>query len=265
MELELYQIDAFARRPFEGNPAAVVVTPTPLPDSLMQRIAAENNLSETAFIQGGDGLYQIRWFTPTVEIDLCGHATLASAHVVLTYLEPSLSRVVFRSQRNGDLPVQRIGAMFALDFPVRHVTGQLDSSMFAEALGRAPTLVFNGKDVMAVYEDESVVRALTPDFSKLATLAPHGCIVTAPGSDSDFVSRAFFPSMGINEDPVTGATHTQLVPYWAKRLGKRELFARQLSSRGGELSLTLAGDRVHIAGATSLYLRGMIQVPEVGL
>jgi PhzF family phenazine biosynthesis protein len=261
MKLRLFQIDAFASRVFAGNPAAVVPLDAWLDDAVLQGIAAENNLSETAFLFGGEGNYEIRWMTPAAEVDLCGHATLASAWVVFNELEPGRSEVVFQS-KSGPLRVTARGDRLALDFPSRPPEpADAQLGPLGDALGRAPAAALAARDLMAVFEREDDVQALAPDMAKVAALDCTGVIATAPGSDCDFVSRFFAPAFGIPEDPVTGSAHCTLVPYWAKRLGKTSLTARQISLRGGELFCEDRGDRVEIAGHAVEYLEGTIKVP----
>jgi PhzF family phenazine biosynthesis protein len=261
MKLRLYQVDAFTGRVFAGNPAAVVPLDRWLPDETMQAIAAENNLSETAFFIGEKGYFHIRWMTPTDEVDLCGHATLASAWVVFNEIEKGRTEVHFRSQ-SGPLKVTAAGDTLALDFPSRPPE-PADGSItaLADALGARPHSVLASRDYLAVFGSEDEVRALEPDVAKVAALDRMAVIATAPGRDCDFVSRFFVPSMGIPEDPVTGSAHCTLVPYWAKRLGKTSLFARQVSLRGGELWCEDRGERVAIAGRCVKYLEGTIEVP----
>jgi PhzF family phenazine biosynthesis protein len=261
MKLRLYQVDAFAGRVFAGNPAAVVPLDRWLPDATMQAIAAENNLSETAFFVGEKGDFQIRWMTPTDEVDLCGHATLASAWVVFNEIENGRTEVHFRSQ-SGPLRVTADGDLLALDFPSRPpepAQGSLDA--LARALGARPREALASRDYLAVFETEKEVRALEPDVARVAALDRMAVIATAPGRDCDFVSRFFVPSLGIPEDPVTGSAHCTLVPYWSRRLGKASLFARQVSSRGGELWCEDRGERVSIAGRCVKYLEGTIELP----
>lgn len=260
MEIPLYQIDAFASRVFTGNPAAVCPLEEWLPDAVMQAVAAENNLSETAFfVREGDG-YRIRWFTPSVEVDLCGHATLASGFLIMTRLAPDRDAVAFESE-SGPLRVSRDGDLFALDFPSLPPTPCEPPPGMADALGMAPSEVVSAAGrYFAVLPDEAAVRAVAPDMPRVAEIAPQSLTVTAPGDTHDFVSRMFAPSKGIPEDPVTGATHTSLVPYWAKCLDKAELRAAQLSSRGGELVCRLRDDRVDLAGSAVLYLEGRIHI-----
>ncbi len=260
MKLPLYQIDAFASRVFAGNPAAVCPLEAWLPDATMLAIAAENNLAETAFFCREKGGYRIRWFTPKVEVELCGHATLASGFLLLSHLTPDADTVVFESQ-SGPLRVARKDRAFALDFPSRPAKPAAIGDDLARALSAPPSgFLLAGKRGFAVYDSAAQIRALTPDMAALARLAPDGIAVTAPDSEYDFVSRFFAPSKGIPEDPVTGSTHTTLIPYWAERLGKTSLRAAQLSARGGELQCRLAGDRVEIAGEAVLYLEGQIHL-----
>ena len=259
MKLPIHQIDAFAGRRFAGNPAAVCPLERWLPDELMQAIAAENNLAETAFtVKRGDD-YELRWFTPAVEVDLCGHATLAAAWVVFEALEPQRRSVTFHS-RSGPLVVRRDGACLALDFPVDEGAACDPPPGLAEALGVAPRETYRGRDLMAVLADEDAVRRVAPQMQKLATIETRGVIVTAPGRDADFVSRFFAPRVGIAEDPVTGSAHCMLVPYWARRLNQTRLHALQISARGGELWCELQGTRVILAGQAVPYLEGSIEV-----
>lgn len=260
MRIPIYQIDAFTDRPFAGNPAAVCLLDAWLEDDTMQEIGAENNLSETAFlVPEGEG-YRLRWFTPKVEVDLCGHATLASAHVVLTYLQPESDRVVFHTL-SGRLEVARDGDLLVMDFPSRPARLCDVQENLVRALGTEPDAVLLAHEYMAVYPDERTVRSVVPDMPHLAAETKEfGVIVTAPGEDCDFVSRFFAPAVGIPEDPVTGSAHCALTPYWAERLGKQKLHARQVSPRGGELWCENRGDRVAIAGRAAPYLEGTIEV-----
>lgn len=259
MKIPIHQVDAFTSRVFGGNPAAVCRLERWLPDDLLRSIAAENNLSETAYVvRNGEG-FDIRWFTPVTEVDLCGHATLATAHVLFS-LEPGRDVIAFSSQ-SGELRVRRDGGMLQLDFPVREPVPIAPVPVLAEALGEPPAeILVSSRDHLAVYGSEERVRGLAPDMAKLAALDLFGVIVTAPGTGCDFVSRFFAPAEGVPEDPVTGSAHCTLVPYWAKRLGKASLHARQISKRGGELRCTLAGDRVLISGHAVTYLEGTIEV-----
>jgi PhzF family phenazine biosynthesis protein len=259
VRIPIYQVDAFTSRVFGGNPAAVCPLEAWLPDATLQAIAAENNLSETAFFVGRGGRYEIRWFTPAQEVDLCGHATLASAHVVLSRLAPGLQEVEF-SSKSGPLRVTREGRLLALDFPTRAPARCPAPAGLAEALGRPPRETWASRDLLCLYEDEAAVRALRPDVDALGRLDAFAVIVTAPGDDVDFVSRFFAPKAGVPEDPVTGSAHCTLIPFWAERLGKRALTARQVSRRGGELRCELRGERVSIAGEAADYLEGTIDV-----
>ncbi len=269
MKIPLYQVDAFASEVFGGNPAAVCPLERWLDERLMQAIAAENNLAETAFFvrrpgggRAGDVRdYDIRWFTPAAEVDLCGHATLASAYAVLHYLEPGRASVTFHS-RSGPLVVERGGDLLAMEFPSRPPDPCAPPAGLAEALGAAPRETLTSRDLLAVFASEEEVRALRPDLERVRGLGVFGVIVSAPGSDCDFVSRFFAPLMGVPEDPVTGSAHCTLVPYWSRRLGKRTLHARQISARGGELFCEDLGERVIIAGRAAPYLQGTIEVPD---
>jgi predicted PhzF superfamily epimerase YddE/YHI9 len=261
MQLPMYQIDAFTDHLFGGNPAAVCPLDAWLPDATLQAIAAENNLSETAFLvpQGDD--YALRWFTPTVEVDLCGHATLASGHVVLNMLAPKRDSVRFHTAKAGTLTVSRHGDLLAMDFPARPATPAAPAPGLLAALGGKPLEVLRARDYLVVYETAAEIAALQPDIVALGKVDCWAAIVTAPGDDNlDFVSRFFAPAQGVPEDPVTGSAHCTLVPYWAARLGKTELEAWQLSRRGGALSCALNGDRVRIAGRAIVYLEGRIEV-----
>jgi PhzF family phenazine biosynthesis protein len=264
MKLPLYQVDAFTSRVFGGNPAAVVPLDRWLDDATLQAIAAENNLAETAFLLGGDGDYQIRWMTPTDEVDLCGHATLASAWVVFHRLEPGRDEVCFRSQ-SGPLRVLAEDERLCLDFPSRPAVGAANSvEALAAALGRRPALTLAARDYLALFDSEQEVRDLRPEMARVAALDRMGVIATARGQDCDFVSRFFAPQVGVPEDPVTGSAHCTLVPFWAARLGKARLFARQVSKRGGELWCEERGERVAIAGHAVPYLEGVIDVDLPG-
>jgi predicted PhzF superfamily epimerase YddE/YHI9 len=259
MQIPIYQVDAFSNQLFKGNPAAVCPLTEWLPDELMQNIAQENNLAETAFLVPSDGGYEIRWFTPTVEVDLCGHATLASAHVVFHELGYSGDFVHFHSPRSGLLTVTKRGSELVLDFPCDTISQIEVEPIHNTGLSNAPKAVLKGKtDYLFVYDSEADIRALQPDFEALKTHPVRGIIVTAPGEKVDFVSRFFGPVCGVNEDPVTGSAHTTLTPYWSSVLGKTTLSALQLSERSGSLTCTLKGDRVEIAGESVLYLRGEI-------
>jgi PhzF family phenazine biosynthesis protein len=257
VRIPLYQIDAFTGRLFAGNPAAVCPLKEWLEDQQLQAIAVENNLSETAFFVPCGDAYQLRWFTPAVEVDLCGHATLASAFVILNYLDPRREAVRFET-RSGELIVRRDGELLSMDFPARAPSRCEIPSDLVEALGAAPCEVWEARDYLAVYHAEEEIRALAPDLRALVAVGHFAVIVTAPGLEADFVSRFFAPAAGVPEDPVTGSAHCTLVPYWARRLGKTQLHARQVSARGGELWCEHRGDRVTIAGRAVRYLEGTI-------
>jgi PhzF family phenazine biosynthesis protein len=259
MRIPLYQLDAFSAKAFGGNPAAVCPLPSWIDDGLMQSIAAENNLAETAFFAPVADGYHIRWFTPTAEVDLCGHATLASAHVIFEHFNREAQSVTFES-KSGPLRVDRRDDSLVLVFPSLAPAPRAAIPELAAALGAAPLETLQAKSLLAVYATEHDVRALSPDFEAMRKLDAFGVIVTAPGTDVDFVSRFFAPNVGVNEDPATGSAHCTLTPYWAARLGKHSLRARQVSERGGELWCELAGDRVRIAGHVTPYLAGAIDV-----
>lgn len=259
MEISLYQIDAFTGRVFGGNSAAVCPLKAWLPDGTMQAIAAENNLSETAFFVPEGEDYDLRWFTPATEVDLCGYATLATGALVLSKLAPSRSSVRFHTA-SGILEVVKDREWFAMDFPTWEGK-PVKSAAVAEALGVAPVeLLSNQRDYLAIFEREADIRALAPNFDKLGKLDRAGMIVSAPGDEVDFVSRFFAPAMGVREDPVTGSAHCALTPYWSKRLDKVTLNARQISARGGELVCEQRGERVIIRGRAAFYLEGTIKV-----
>ncbi|MEX0759185.1 MAG: PhzF family phenazine biosynthesis protein [Tistlia sp.] len=273
MRLPLYQLDAFADRPFTGNPAAVVPLSGWLPDPTLQAIALENNLAETAFLvrrepAGADLVeYDLRWFTPAIEVDLCGHATLASAAAVQRWLAPGARTIRFHTH-SGALTVSGDSlsgeGLLTMDFPAQppRPVGTAEAAAVAAALGQEPEAVLAAGKALAVLADEAAVLAAAPDLARVAALPFDGLIVTAPGHDHDFVSRYFAPHAGIDEDPVTGSAHCVLTPYWAERLGRSRLSARQVSARGGDLRLELKGERVAIGGRVAPYLEGTIEVPE---
>lgn len=259
MILPLYQIDAFASERFRGNPAAVCPLDAWLPDELMQSIAMENNLSETAFCVRKDNGWELRWFTPTTEVDLCGHATLAAAFVLFTTGRVAGEQVLFHS-RSGPLRVAKSRTLLTLDFPAIEPLPCETPAVLADALGCQPAASFKAMDYLAVFDEERTIMEMAPDFRLLKELDLRGVIVTAAGREVDFVSRFFAPGCGIDEDPVTGSAHCMLAPYWERRLGKALLSARQLSRRGGELRCEAKGDRVHISGEAVCYLEGTITV-----
>ncbi len=261
MRTPVYHVDAFTSRRFGGNPAAVMPMKTFLPDADMLAIAAENNLSETAFLVPEGSDYRLRWFTPQVEVPLCGHATLASAAVVMERLEAGRNKVVFQSA-SGPLTVIRSGTGYLMDFPARPSQEISSPSGLAQALGAEPVQVFvNQFNYMAILDTAQMVRGLSPDMPAIARMDRPGVIVSAQGEDGyDLISRYFAPAKGIPEDPVTGAAHCMLAPYWAKRLGKTTLRAFQASRRGGEIVCRLAGNRVELQGDCVFYLEGEVEI-----
>lgn len=265
MRLPLYQVDAFASEVFRGNPAAVVPLDEWIDAATMQAIAAENNLAETAFVVHEPAGWRIRWFTPASEIDLCGHATLASAYVLFELLEVAAGSVTFDSA-SGPLTVTHVEeGRLQLDFPTRAGTPCEAPPALVDGLGARPREVLRARDLMAVFDGEDEIRALRPRMDRLRDLDEMGVIVTAPGRDVDFVSRFFAPKVGVPEDPVTGSSHCTLIPYWARRLGRSRLRARQVSPRGGDLWCALQGERVLIAGHAALYLEGAIRLQPAGV
>ncbi|WP_376696774.1 PhzF family phenazine biosynthesis protein [Wenzhouxiangella sp. EGI_FJ10305] len=259
MELRLFQVDAFAEKVFEGNPAAVVPLEEWLDDELLLAIANENNLSETAFFVAEGERYKLRWFTPQDEVDLCGHATLATAHVLFEHLGFSGEEIAFDS-RSGELRVRRIDTALEMDFPAGRRREIGIPSGIDEALGAKPRQAFEGGDCMLVFGSEAEIRSLSPNFRALARVPGRGVIVTAPGDEVDFVSRCFFPKLRVDEDPVTGSAHCQMAPYWAERLGRETLLARQVSARGGTIRCRVAGERVKLAGPAVDFLVGTIRL-----
>jgi PhzF family phenazine biosynthesis protein len=259
MKKIIYQVDAFTDEIFKGNPAAVCPLKAWLNDEVMQKIAMENNLSETAFYIKDGKDYQIRWFTPTVEVDLCGHATLASAFVLFNYDNHYGNEIRFKSLMSGDLLVAKNRDLLTLNFPADIIMPVEISKEITECFNIKPTLVFKGKtDYMLVFDSRAEIEGLVPDLSKIRNLDCRGIIVTAPGENVDFVSRFFGPQSGVDEDPVTGSAHTTLTPYWSQRLGKESLSAIQLSARKGFLKCKIKGNRVFISGNCRLYLKGEI-------
>ncbi|MEN8228406.1 MAG: PhzF family phenazine biosynthesis protein [Bacteroidota bacterium] len=261
MKLKIYQVDAFTSQVFGGNPAAVCILDEWLDDAFMQSIANENNLSETAFAVPVEQRYEIRWFTPEMEVELCGHATLATAHVLFEQLGYPTHRVEFYSIHSGRLFVEKSGDLLTLDFPADTLEEMVVPEVIVTALRKAPLKAFKGKtDFMFIYASQSDIEEMEPDFGLLAQMGGRGVIVTAMGNEVDFVSRFFAPQTGINEDPVTGSAHTTLVPYWSRVLGKKKLTASQLSTRGGDLVCENMGERVRISGHAVTYMEGEIQV-----
>lgn len=260
MFLPFFQVDAFTDRLFGGNPAGVCPLEQWLPDDTMQKIALENNLSETAFFVKEGNDYRIRWFTPKVEVNLCGHATLAAAHVLYNHLGFSEDRISFQS-RSGILNVSREGELLVLDFPANMPQRSSLPTDFVQALNITPIQCYRGKeDYLLLYKSQQEIESLIPDFRRLEKTDARAVIVTAPGDKCDFVSRFFAPRVGVDEDPVTGSAHTVLIPFWAEKLSKTEMNARQLSRRGGLIFCRLKGDRVDIGGKAVTYLKGEITI-----
>jgi PhzF family phenazine biosynthesis protein len=261
MKQKIYQVDAFAAKMFTGNPAAVCPLTSWPEDQLMQNIATENNLAETAFYVKKDNGYEIRWFTPAAEVDLCGHATLAAAYVLFHREGHAGDRIDFHSPRSGLLTVTKRDELLTLNFPADVFEPVELSEELLAGINIKPLKAFKGKtDYMLVFEQESDIRAIQPRFNEIAKLTARGMIVTAKGDSTDFVSRFFAPAVAVDEDPVTGSAHTTLIPYWAEQLGKNELTATQLSARTGQLQCRYLGDRVEIGGYAQLYMEGEIYV-----
>lgn len=257
MKLKQYQVDAFTDKVFGGNPAAVVPLSSWLDDSLLQAIAEENNLSETAFFVSSEKGYKLRWFTPVKEVNLCGHATLATAHVIFEILGHAKPVITFET-RSGELFVEKKGRLLEMNFPACPPTPCDLSEILVQGLGRRPIEVLAADDYMAIFDSEATVRAIMPDHALLGQLDLRGVIVTAPGTDVDFVSRFFGPKYGIPEDPVTGSAHCELAPYWANKLGKNTLSAKQVSKRGGHLICEVKANRVFLLGAAVTFLEAEI-------
>jgi PhzF family phenazine biosynthesis protein len=261
MKIPIYQVDAFTSEVFLGNPAAVCILESWIDDNMLQSIAAENNLSETAFLVRNDDGFDLRWFTPTTEVALCGHATLASAFVLFTCQDWAEEEIRFRTRKSGQLVVGKRNGLLEMDFPSRPVHSMNPPSGLKEALGVSPLAILgSAEDLLMVVDSERAVRELKPDFSALERLECRGTIVTSRGTQSDFVSRCFAPRFGVPEDPVTGSAHCVLVPYWSRELHKKNLHAFQVSKRGGELFCVDAGDRVKISGRAVLYLEGVVTI-----
>ena len=258
MSLPVYYVDAFTNKLFSGNPAAVVFSD--LDDSdLMQKIAAENNLSETAFIKEVDNNYLIRWFAPSCEIDLCGHATIASAFVFFNFIDKDAKSFLVNSKVHGKLEVKKENDSYILNFPADHLKTFNNLSQVEAAIGIHPVEIYEGRDdLLVILNNEEFVQNLSPDFSLIKSINKRGLIVSAQGKEYDFVSRCFYPATGVNEDPVTGSAHTSLTPYWSQKLAKTKLKAKQLSERGGLLTCELKDSRVLIGGNATLYMKGKI-------
>lgn len=261
MKIQLYQIDAFTSTPFSGNPAAVCPLDEFLDDEMLQAIAAENNLSETAFLVKNDTGFYLRWFTPKVEVALCGHATLASAFVLFNYRRWDEPAIRFQTRYSGELVVTHRNDLFDMDFPSRPIHSIDPPSGLWEALGVSGALIYgSAEDLLVVLDREERVRGLTPNMGMLEKIKCRGVIVTAKGDQSDFVSRFFAPRVGVPEDPVTGSAHCVLIPYWAGILDKKDIYALQVSKRGGEIYGQDCGDRVRISGKAALVLEGTLFV-----
>lgn len=263
-KIKLFQVDAFTDKIFHGNPAAVCILPKWIDASKMQDIAAENNLAETAFVVKKDNAFEIRWFTPAVEVDLCGHATLAAAHVIFNYYDYRPTIINFHSQHSGLLSVEKNGNNLTLDFP-KDIFEEVVTAPknLIKAIGVKPIKIYKGKtDYLLHFSTQKMIEDLKPDFSLLSTVDCRGIIVTAAGNEVDFVSRFFAPQSGINEDPVTGSAHTTLIPFWAKITGKNILTASQLSKRHGDLTCKCRGERVRITGKAITYMQGEIEIPS---
>lgn len=257
MRIPMYQVDAFTEEIFRGNPAAICILNEWLDEKLMQNIAMENNLSETAFCIVKENLCELRWFTPEEEIDLCGHATLATAYVIFEILNYPGSTVKFTT-KSGILTVEKQGDIMTMEFPSREGTKVEITEQLIKSLGKEPKESYESRDLMVVYENEQEVRELNPNMEELKLVDAFGIIVTAKGESSDFVSRYFAPSCGVSEDPVTGSAHCTLIPYWSKILGKNKMIAHQLSKRGGVLGCEHVGDKVKISGKAKLFFKGEI-------
>lgn len=260
MKLTIYQVDAFAEKMFTGNPAAVIPLKTWLPDEILQNIAMENNLSETAFFISTEKGFHIRWFTPNAEVDLCGHATLATAHVLFQHLNYNKNHIEFES-RSGLLTVNREDDLMILNFPASKVEAKYIPANLKTAFNIHPIKCFKGKtDILLCFKCEEDVLKLQPNFIKIIESNTRGIICTAPSHNYDFVSRFFAPAVGVNEDPVTGSAHTMLIPYWAEKLKKTEMIAKQISKRGGILHCKYLNDRVEIGGKAVTYMVGHISI-----
>lgn len=257
MKIPMYQVDAFTEEIFRGNPAAICILKEWLDEKLMQNIAMENNLSETAFCIVKEDLWELRWFTPEEEIDLCGHATLATAYVIFEILNYPGSTVKFTT-KSGILTVEKQGDIITMEFPSREGTKVEITDQLIKGLGKEPKEAYESRDLMVVYENEQEIRELNPNMEELKLVDAFGIIVTAKGESSDFVSRYFAPSCGVPEDPVTGSAHCTLIPYWSKVLGKKKMIAHQLSQRGGRLECEHVGDKVKISGKAKLFFKGEI-------
>lgn len=261
MKLTIYQVDAFTEKVFGGNPAAIIPLQNWLEEELMQKIAMENNLSETAFFVKEDEGYRVRWFTPEYEIDLCGHATLASAYVIKNFIDPPIQEILFTTQKAGDLKVYSKEGALTLDFPSRMPVATEAPKGLLESLGNPNAVeILRSRDYFVVLPNEEAVLSIEPDFALMKELDAIGVIVTAKGKTADVVSRCFYPGAGIPEDPVTGSAHCNIVPYWCEKLHTKKIFAKQLSKRGGDLWCELKGDRVLMSGKCTLFMTGEVAI-----
>ena len=261
MKLKMYQVDAFTNKLFLGNPAAVVILESHLNDNIMQSIASENNLSETAFVSIYENPISIRWFTPSIEVDLCGHATLASARMLFDYYSSLVGEEINFDSKSGSLKIRKVDQGLCLNFPADYPIEVESKPLFSEILDIEPIKLLRGKDdYLAVFKNEQQIEKIQPKFPLLKKVDARGLVISAPGDEVDFVSRCFYPEAGIEEDPVTGSAHTMLTPYWANQLNKNELNAHQLSKRGGELYCSLVKERVLISGESVIYFEGAISI-----
>ena len=260
MKIPIYQVDAFASVIFKGNPAAVCPLKEWLPDQVMQNIAMENNLSETAFFIEENGIYHIRWFTPKAELDLAGHPTLATAHIILNELDKNINTINFQTKIGDTLKVNLDKNLYIMDFPSRPPKNINEIDILYEALGKKPRELLAHRDLIAIFDNEEEIKSIIPNMSKLMQLSYPSIVISAIGNEVDFVSRNFAPKLGIPEDPVTGSSHCELIPYWSKILNKNEMIAHQLSERGGEIYCGLDNDRVSLGGEAITFLRGEIEI-----
>ncbi len=260
MKIPIYQVDAFASVIFKGNPAAVCPLKEWLPDQVMQNIAMENNLSETAFFIEDNGIYHIRWFTPKAELDLAGHPTLATAHIILNELDKNINTINFQTKIGDTLKVNLDKNLYIMDFPSRPPKNINEIDILYEALGKKPRELLAHRDLIVIFDNEEEIKSIIPNMSKLMQLSYPSIVISAIGNEVDFVSRNFAPKLGIPEDPVTGSSHCELIPYWSKILNKNEMIAHQLSERGGEIYCGLDNDRVSLGGEAITFLRGEIEI-----
>ncbi|HJO94012.1 MAG TPA: PhzF family phenazine biosynthesis protein [Victivallales bacterium] len=260
MNIPYYQLDAFTTsKPFSGNPAGVCTLENWLSDDILQNIAMENNLSETAFIVEQEGYYDLRWFTPEVEVDLCGHATLAASSLILEYLNSEMDSVKFK-YNDGYLSAEKSGNMIEINFPSRPPVKCTAPELLIEAMGKQPGEIYLSRDYVLVYDTEEDIASMNPNMNLLSQVDCFGVIITAKGNSADFVSRYFAPGCGVPEDPVTGSAHCNLIPYWSNKLNSEKMHAIQLSKRGGEIHCTYDGDRVFMSGKCTLFLKGEISI-----